>query len=333
MGLEKPTAKRVTLRDVADQLGVSYATVSRALNGVEDAYISDATRARVREMAQQMGYRPNHAGRSLSSGRTGLLALWLYPMHGQTAYHAAVARRMGEAADARGYPMVVDPIRPGGERRPFDRWQVDGVILHEAAPALANEVRPPVPLVATGAFQLLEGVDEVKIDLRDGAQHAMAHLLQTGRRKIVYLTDDLATRSADIRYQVYTNTLDAAGFEPRYMNVEPTRAGAREGVKAYVAEHGVPEAFFCHNDDYALGTYRGLCDLGVKVPDDVALVGCDGIQDLEYLEVPITTIAQPLDEMCDVAFHLLETRIADPTLPIRRERLNARLVIRASTGE
>jgi LacI family transcriptional regulator len=94
----------------------------------------------------------------------------------------------------------------------------------------------------------------------------------------------------------------------------------------------LPEAFFCHNDDIAMGVYRGLVDLGIKIPDDSALVGCDGIEDAEYLETPLSTIVQPIAEMCRHAFQLLERRISDPTSPIQEVHLYPDFVIRQSSA-
>jgi len=233
-------------------------------------------------------------------------------------------------------------------------WSVDGIIAHEAAPALiaqfgdrydadnqaAREMdRPgetvslPVPVVCTGAYNLLEGTDRVQIDLRPGATAAMEHLLGSGRRRIAYLTDDLPNRGGDARHTAYVAGMQGAGRPREFVATEnDSRVCARETVRAYIQAHGCPEALFCHNDDLAIGAYRGLCDLGFKVPQDCALVGCDGIEDTEYLEVPITTIVQPLAEMCSRAWEYLERRIREPDAPVQITVLEPKLVIRESTA-
>ncbi|HEU4752942.1 MAG TPA: substrate-binding domain-containing protein, partial [Armatimonadota bacterium] len=109
------------------------------------------------------------------------------------------------------------------------------------------------------------------------------------------------------------------------------RAAARDAIKSYLARHSAPEAIFCMNDDMAIGCYRGLCDLGLRVPRDVALVGCDGIEHTEYLETPLTTIVQPLDDMSRAAWQLLERRLGDPGAPPQRVKLSARLAVRESS--
>jgi len=338
--IEKANGRRITLKDIAQRLDISHATVSRALNRAEDPLISEATRLRVRQVAEEMGYRPNHAARSLLTGRTGLVALWLWSEALPNSYHANVSQVMHAEALNRSYQLLVNLVSRTTLQSPhnnlFDAWHVDGIIAHEAGPAIQaqfrGERRPPVPVVSTGAYHFLPNADRVVIDVAEGAILAIRHLLDIGRRRIVYVTDDLAHRSGDPRFSAYNALLPEAGLAPEYIDVPSARAGVRAAVRAYVEAHGVPDALFCHNDDMAIASYRGLCDLGIRVPDDVAIVGCDGIEDTEYLEVPITTIAQPLSEMCEIACRFLEQRIEDPARPIQEASLPARLVIRSSTG-
>jgi LacI family transcriptional regulator len=332
--------RRVTLKDIARELNLSHATVSRALNRVEDAIISEATRVRVRAVADQMGYRPNHAGRSLATGKTGLMCLWLWTEGRQTSYPALVSQLIQSEAQRRSYHVLVNPSRPEAIRTPskhgFDPWNVDGVIAHESAPAivahLGRATRPPVPIVTTGTYHLLPGVDCVQIDVAEGAREAVRHLIQAGRRRILYVTENPERQAADQRHIAYCELISDAGLEPLFADMSSDRALVRAGIRQWVERHGMPDALYCHNDDMAIGAYRGLCDLGVRVPDDVAIVGCNGIEDTEYLEVPISTIALPLAEMSAIACKFLETRIEDPAHPIQEARLEAHLSVRQSSG-
>ena len=92
-----------------------------------------------------------------------------------------------------------------------------------------------------------------------------------------------------------------------------------------------PEAIFCHSDDAALGIYRGLCDLKLRVPEDVALVGCDGIEDTEYLECPLTTLVQPVSAMCAAAWEFLMKRLAHPETTMQKIILQPKLALRESS--
>src|SRR5690606_29158862 len=110
-----------------------------------------------------------------------------------------------------------------------------------------------------------------------------------------------------------------------------TRAAARAELKSYLEANGCPDSILCFNDDVAIGIYRALCEQGIKVPQQVALIGCDGIDDTEYLECPITTIVQPVEEMCRMAWQMLESRIANPRQPFQQKVLLPELVVREST--
>ncbi len=338
--VETGHSRRITLKDIAKRLDVSHATVSRALNRPEDPLISEATRLRVQQVASEMGYRPNLAARSLATGRTGLFALWLWSEGIPNSYHANVSQLMNSAAQSHSYQLLVNLTNRNtlaqSKSQLFDAWHVDGIIAHEAGPASQAQfhsvARPSVPVVTSGAYHLLEGFDRVEVDVEAGAVLAMEHLLAIGRRRITYVTDDLAHRKDDPRFKAYSDLLDGNGLKAEFIDVPNYRAGVRSQIREHVRQYGVPEALLCHNDDIAIAAYRGLCDLGVRVPDDTAIVGCDGIEDTEYLEVPITTIAQPLGKLCELACQFLEQRIEDPSRPLQRARLNAELVIRASTG-
>lgn len=338
--IDENGGRRVTLKDIAKRLDVSHATVSRALNRADDPLISEATRLRVQKLADELGYRPNLAARNLATGRTGLLALWLWSEALPNAYHSHVSQLMVAEAQRSSYQLLInrvgwDSLRTD-RRTHFDAWHVDGVIAHEAGPAIQarfpNPRKLPVPVVSTGAYHFLQGVDHVWIDVRSGAIEAIEHLLFGGRRRIAYVAECLEERRTDPRCLVHGELLDAAALPKLFLEVPGDRAGMRQAVRE-AFEQGFPaDALFCHNDDVAVAAYRGLCDVGVRVPDDVAIVGCDGIQDTEYLEVPLSTIAQPLEEMCALARQFLERRIEDPTRPLQEAWLPAKLTIRPSSG-
>ena len=126
----------------------------------------------------------------------------------------------------------------------------------------------------------------------------------------------------------------AAGLKPEFIHyplTERQRPVTRRLIQDYLREHGKPEAIFCHSDDVALGIYRGLCDAGVSVPEEIALVGCDGIEDTEYLECPLTTLVQPVAEMCAQAWLLLQQRLEDASKPAQHVMLKPALAIRESS--
>jgi LacI family transcriptional regulator len=159
------------------------------------------------------------------------------------------------------------------------------------------------------------------------------HLVSSGRRRIAYLVNnDLSNNPSEPRWRAYMSVMQEAGLpEELIVTTAPSRDTARLAVRDYVREQGCPAALFCHNDDMAIGAYRGLLDAGFRVPEDVALIGCDGIEDTEYLECPLSTIVQPIEEMCALAWTFLERRMADPQHPLQHARLQSHLVIRESS--
>jgi DNA-binding LacI/PurR family transcriptional regulator len=118
-----------------------------------------------------------------------------------------------------------------------------------------------------------------------------------------------------------------------YSLSEQQRPLVRSLIRDYIQKQGCPDAIFCHSDDVAIGIYRGLCDLDLNVPEEVALVGCDGIQDCEYLETPLTTIVQPVTEMCAVAWDFLRRRVESPKIKRQGTVLKPKLVVRKSSDK
>jgi DNA-binding LacI/PurR family transcriptional regulator len=320
-------------------LDVSHATVSRALNKADDPFISESTRKRVIKAALEMGYRSNHAARSLVTGRTGLVSFWIWSESRPGAYHARVSYFMQSEFEQLPYQLVIHMVGyktlEFAQKKEFSPWSVDGIIAHESGPAilalLGDAGSIHFPVVSTGSYNLIQEVDTVYINLDSGAEKAMHHLIAPGCKRVAYMTNVIPAIH-ESRYGAYSKVMKEAGLQEEVISVPAmVRAQVRETAKSYIKSNGVPDAILCHNDDIAIGLYRALCDLGIRTPDDVALVGCDGIEDTEYLETPISTIVQPHEQMCTLARQFLENRMEDPTLPLQKAVLFPEFVIRESS--
>jgi DNA-binding LacI/PurR family transcriptional regulator len=163
---------------------------------------------------------------------------------------------------------------------------------------------------------------------------AMEHLIGAGYRRIAHATFVTEDRPGANRRAGYLKAMQQAGLRPEFVHYpvsDQQRPVTRRLIQEYIQAHGRPEALFCHSDDVALGMYRGLCDLRLRVPHDVALVGCDGIQDTEYLECPLSTIVQPVAEMCAAAWKFLLARLEKPRGQLQRLTLSPKLAIRVSS--
>lgn len=321
-----------TINELASRLRLSKGSVSRILNHKGSAF-SEETRRRVFAMAEEMGYQPNPVARALATGRTGFIALWVRDL--LSSYHAQVAHTMEEHLERHGYHVVValhgKRGDPSGAYLPAGGG-VDGIIAHEkywVAPVEAAPAR--VPVIHTGAGCPMDG-DYVRVLLSDAAVAAVQHLVEPGRRRIAYLMHDFPARREDPRYMAYHSVMAEAGLAEECLDLPAEdRASVRTAVRAYITERGCPEALFCHNDDVAIAAYRAVCDLGLRVPDDVALFGCDGIEDTEYLPVPISTIAQPFALLCETALTFLNRRLTEPDAPAQQATLQPTLLLRESS--
>jgi LacI family transcriptional regulator len=329
--------RRPTRNDVARHARVSGATVSRVLSGRRDLSVSDQTRARVVAAAERLGYRPNQAARSLVTGRTHTVGLWTIDCF--TPYYARLAACVSQLAARRHYRVAVEHFRSylaAQEEgvRPVP-WQVDAILACDLpldpGTDIASLVPPGTPIITIGTYHAAEG-DFVGVDLYAGAVEVMAHLLRQGCRRVAYLVYPRDFCHEDPRTRAYVAAMKAAALEPKVLYIDGYgRAFARQAVREKITGASCPDAIFCHNDDAAIGCYRGLYDLGIRVPQDVLLVGCDGIEEIEYLECPLTTIVQPVEAMCSRAWEFLERRIKHRDQPPQQAVLPAELVIRASS--
>ncbi|MDR3692743.1 MAG: LacI family DNA-binding transcriptional regulator [Fimbriimonas sp.] len=325
--------KRPTRNDVAALANVSGCTVSYVLNGRQDIVIAPATRERVLDAAKQLGYRPNRAARALVTGTTQVVSLWAGSL---SPYYAMITTHLRDQIKASGFQMLISDIETSISTQAPGLWPGDGIISIEYPEHMDTFLhRHPdlhTPIISIGAFHL-EQVDYVGVDLYGGTRDAIDHLLGIGCRRIAYVHEEAPRGLQDARTTSYADGMKAAGRPTEDIVVpSPSRAGARQGIREYIAKYGCPDGLFCHNDDTAIGVYRGLCDLGIQVPEQVAIVGCDGIEDTEYLECPITTIVQPVEAMCAMGWEFLKRRMADPAIPLQQHICKTTLAIRGSTA-
>ena len=332
-----------TLQDVARRAGVASSTASYVLNNKPKA-IGAATRERVLAAASEIGYRPNMAARSLVTRQTNIVALWVPSV--ATAFASRVIAEMQSQARPRGYEVLIcDALMT--ERTEADTashaqapvatlrmpgWNVDGVIAFFGSSSrrvrLESAGGHGIPTVSMGAFPI-EGTDFVGLNLFQAAQDAVRWLVAQGLGRVAFLVPANADFEGDERREAYASVMRQAGREAIFIRAEHnSRGGAREAVSKYLQGNPAPEGLFCYNDYAAIGAARALREAGLRVPDDILLVGCDGIEDADYLGWPLSTIALPVPEMCQRAWRFLEDRLRDPGLPPQQTMLAGQLQIR-----
>ncbi|MEW1862122.1 LacI family DNA-binding transcriptional regulator [Streptomyces sp. NPDC088194] len=306
---------RVRMRDVAEHAGVSVRTVSNVVSGY--THVSEATRARVQRSLDELGYKMDYLARGLRSGRTGFVALAV-PFVVEP-YFAALAQAVIQAAARRGITVLVEST--GGDREVERRILAGGLtnvadgVLFSALTVPAADVPPTgpdFPLVMLGEHNVGDHLPRVGIDNVAAARTAVEHLLAQGCRRIVALGLN-GSENGRQRAEGYQQALSAAGVRRVNWLVEPvadwTRAHGYATVRRLLEGSGpLPDAIFAFNDALAVGALRALDASGVRVPDEVAVVGVDDIPECAYTHPPLTSIAPDLDVIAERALSLLDAQ-------------------------
>ena len=333
ISLSRFTRNMVTQAQIAEKLGVSRQLVTFALGDYPQ--VSSKSRERILAAALEMGYRPNPHARALRMKRTGIIALWI-PDQISTHY-THVARELGRLAKQAKYELIISEVGAADASEIWSHVPVDAICAVDASKPVQLQLdafaEKSIPVVSVGNY-CSPKTDRVQIDLLAGTLAAMRHLIGSGFRRIAHATFVKKDAPHEGRRLGYLRAMREAGLEPEFIYYplsEKQRPIARKLIRDYISNHGQPEAIFCHSDDAALGIYRGLCDLKIQVPEEVALIGCDGIEDTEYLERPLTTLVQPVAAMCAAAWDFLQLRLADSLIPLQHLVLEPELAIRESS--
>jgi DNA-binding LacI/PurR family transcriptional regulator len=330
----------VRLADVAVHAGVSVRTVSNVVNDFR--HVAPDTRARVQASIDALGYRPNMAARNLRRGRTGLLALVVPEI--DSPYFSDLAARTVRIAEEEGWTVLIDQTDgdPARERRLLngERSQlVDGVIFSPwSVPAQELASRSDAtPMVLLGEHDGAPPVDHVVIDNVRAAEEAVGHLAARGRTAIaaIGVRPTLGNATAHQRLLGHRRALAAAGLESRADLEAPVGSLHRdEGHRAMTELLDSPEppdAVFCFSDQLALGALRAVVDAGLRVPQDVAVVGFDDIEDGRYAVPRLTTVSPDRDQIAVLALQVLRDRLAGDDTPARVHTAGHRLVVRESS--
>lgn len=326
----------ITMRDIARQAEVSQATVSLVLNDRKSTFISEATRERVRTVARELGYRPNQNARALARGKTDTIGLWIKSLH--STYYTQFLQDLDQRVTADGYSLIISRNTALQETssimQAYPMQSVDGIIAVDIPETVEYFARfvSTTPLVNLGS-QYSANVDYVAVELTTGTQEAIRHLVGRGRRAIALLIDSHSHGvGGGERENTYQSVMEAAGLTPEtIISAGQAHQDARDAVRVRLQSDRPLEAIFCYNDDMAIGANRALHDAGLRVPEDVALIGCDDITEAGFLQPPLSTIGHPRSELCGLAWQFLQNRMRDPLLPLQSAVLSGHFIPRASS--
>lgn len=340
------TTKRPTITDVARQAGVSKATVSAVLNAASG--VKASTRDRVLQAIELLNYRPSQlAGRSAAVRKHKSIALVI--KEHDNPFYAEIVAGMRDCAEARGYTLLV--VSSEGdhevERSVVELLRskdVDGIVL---TPTLHGDAdfshffelkRRNLPFVL---LEEVRGVPAsvVDIDNAEASRRAVEHLFALGHTRIVHLAGPAYSSHTQERVDGVLRAYSSSHIAFSPDGIVTAGAHLEDGYRAGLAvfrdraPEQRPTAVTCYNDLVAIGLYRALAELGLRVPGDVSVIGFDDIPLCDYLPVPLTTVRMPTHRMGELAAQMLVRHIESKTaIPPQRVYLEATLVERASTA-
>ncbi|RUQ87619.1 LacI family DNA-binding transcriptional regulator [Labedella gwakjiensis] len=332
-----------TLRDVAARADVSVRTVSNVVSGY--THVSERMRQRVLAAIDELDYRPNPAARTLRTGRTGMLALIVPEI--DVPYFSALARDVITAAAELDYRVMIDQTGHDHERERElltgdDRTMLfDGILfspLVTQAELLEMDSTTRIPLVLLGEHQFDGRFDHVAIDNVQAAHDAVAHLLARGHTRIAAIgaqpLEPYATPQQ--RTAGYEQALREAGLEvdPDYARAAAhySRADGYTAATELLRLDPRPDAIFCFSDLLAMGAMRAVFDAGLSVPDDVAIIGIDDIEEGRYSRPSLSSVSLDTAFISEQAVARIAARIDDPDVEPEQIVAPHTLHVRESSG-
>jgi LacI family transcriptional regulator len=333
----------VRLKDIARDMGLSTVTISKVLRGHSD--ISEETRKRVLKRMKEMDYQPNFAARALITGRTWTVGLvvpdLLHP------FFAEVAKAISAEIRGHGYSLMITSSEEDPE---LERQEIEGLLARRVDALLIASAQSKID-----SFRLVEErkVPYVLIDRRFKGHPAnfvgvddeavgllgAGHLIEQGCRRVAHIRGP-ETSTALGRLKGYKRALAAHQLAPLAQHIIPIGSsgddrgepGGYEAARKLLATDPRPDGIFCFNDPVALGAMRAILDAGLRIPDDIAVVGCGNVRYSDFLRVPLTSIDQ---DSFAIGTHAAELALslvaAKATAAPKTELVTPRLMVRAST--
>jgi LacI family transcriptional regulator len=335
---------RPTIRDVAQRLGLSITTVSRALDGYSD--VAEDTRRLVVKTADEMGYVPNRAARQLRRQRTDTIGYIIPSDKPQFAdpFFSDFIAGLGDEAATCNYDLLVSAAQPASseEKALYQRWvysrKVDGMVVNRVfgddwrLTYLGEQMIPHTSLERSLTRLDFVGVE---VDSQDGFRDLIEALVEKGHKRIAYIGGNPDLMIDHDRYSGYRAGLMAVKIKPRSSLIERadlTPEGGFLAAQRLLSLVDPPTAIVCINDLMAIGAMHAASARGLKVGKNIAIAGFDGISGSAYAQPPLTTLEQPVYTIARQLAKMLIALIEKKPLDEKQVKIHPRLVLRASTG-
>ena len=330
-------SKRVTLSDVAQKVGVSPQTVSRALNNKPD--VAEGTRQQILRVARQLGYRPNAIARSLSARQSHTLGIITPPLN--NPFYGTVVSKLEKEARRRGYISFISFIEydysPQDALSAYEsilQRQVDGLVLLAPDPRTYEKVDFPVPLISLAGPIDHPQVINIDIDNIDGAYQAIRHLTELGHRRIGVICGPQHTKATEDRLEGARRALAETGSSLETSRIQGSDDWSLdqgyEAAKSLLARQSDLTAIFCQNDWLALGAYRAIRERNLRIPEDISVIGYDNVPVCLYASPPLSSVQQPKATLGKLLAQLLINAVEQGVTDSQTMLLKAELVVRES---
>ncbi len=326
-----------TIRDVAKKAGVSVATVSRVINNKDK--VSMKTEQTVRAAIKELAYYPNSIARSLSNRKSNIVGLIVPSIN--NSFFPEIARAVEDIAQLSGYKVFLCNTDDSREKLvgyldSLGSQFVDGLIIDShniTAEDLAKLTGLGIPVVMIDRVLEDENYTSIMVDNRVGGRMATEHLLEVGCNKIAHIQgpeDEMNSVQRMLGYQDKVNTLP--WFDKSLIaTAEFSVQSGYEVTMELLARHGDIDGIFACNDLLAIGALKAAHEWGKKVPNELAIIGFDGIAISELTVPGITTVQQPIYQIGELAMQELVSQIKDSTIAAKQYVLDIELIIREST--
>jgi DNA-binding LacI/PurR family transcriptional regulator len=333
---ERASDKRPTIHDVAARAGVSKSLVSLALRG--SSKVSDASREAIEKAAAELGYRPNAQARSLADRRSRTIGINMAEL--DNPIFPQMLSGAHSVIRARGYNTMLvsgerDPELESTELAKLLEFQVEGLMLisHRLPASTVRSLAADVPTVVLTLRGITgPGIDTVTTDDEAGARMAMQHLFELGHTRIAHISGGTLEPGV-VRERVYREQMEAAGLTAS-IRVAPgdlTNLGGLEAARFMLEDGDPPTAIFASNDISAIGAMAACQEYGLRVPEDISIIGYDGVALGALRTLSLTTIAQPLTELGRLGAERLFDRLEGRKVKDRSILLEPELLARGTT--